>query len=245
MKDNARGHIVEHRFAVGRSLAKFSVSGIFNHTKTYSLNFHTERKVHLGKSFFNLVHGFGAEVQVSRTTPAFVRKLFEIEVPELTNGEVEIKSIAREAGNRTKLSVYSADPNIDPLGACVGAHGARINAVIDELHGEKIDVVRYSDDVFEYIANALSPADVVSVELNNETKSSRVIVPDNKLSLAIGKEGCNVRLAARLTGWKIDVKSESSSEKEEQSKQVHEYTSIFDKDGADNEIDIFEDIETI
>ena len=199
-------------------------------------------KVHIKRVRDN---GFGAEVQVSRTTPAFVRKLFEIEVPELTNGEVEIKSIAREAGNRTKLSVYSADPNIDPLGACVGAHGARINAVIDELHGEKIDVVRYSDDVFEYIANALSPADVVSVELNNETKSSRVIVPDNKLSLAIGKEGCNVRLAARLTGWKIDVKSESSSEKEEQSKQVHEYTSIFDKDGADNEIDIFEDIETI
>ena len=199
-------------------------------------------KVHIKRVRDN---GFGAEVQVSRTTPAFVRKLFEIEVPELTNGEVEIKSIAREAGNRTKLSVYSADPNIDPVGACVGAHGARINAVIDELHGEKIDVVRYSDDVFEYIANALSPADVVSVELNNETKSSRVIVPDNKLSLAIGKEGCNVRLAARLTGWKIDVKSESSSEKEEQSKQVHEYTSIFDKDGADNEIDIFEDIETI
>ena len=199
-------------------------------------------KVHIKRVRDN---GFGAEVQVSRTTPAFVRKLFEIEVPELTNGEVEIKSIAREAGNRTKLSVYSADPNIDPVGACVGPHGARINAVIDELHGEKIDVVRYSDDVFEYIANALSPADVVSVELNNETKSSRVIVPDNKLSLAIGKEGCNVRLAARLTGWKIDVKSESSSEKEEQSKQVHEYTSIFDKDGADNEIDIFEDIETI
>ena len=199
-------------------------------------------KVHIKRVRDN---GFGAEVQVSRTTPAFVRKLFEIEVSELTNGEVEIKSIAREAGNRTKLSVYSADPNIDPVGACVGAHGARINAVIDELHGEKIDVVRYSDDVFEYIANALSPADVVSVELNNETKSSRVIVPDNKLSLAIGKEGCNVRLAARLTGWKIDVKSESSSEKEEQSKQVHEYTSIFDKDGADNEIDIFEDIGTI
>lgn len=189
--------------------------------------------------------GYGAEVQVSRTTPTFVRKLFEIEVPELTNGEVEIKSIAREAGNRTKLSVYSADPNIDPVGACVGARGARINAVIEELNGEKIDVVRYSDDVFEYIANALSPADVVSVELNNETKSSKVIVPDNKLSLAIGKEGCNVRLAARLTGWKIDVKSESSSEKEEQNKQVHEFTSSFDSENPDNEIDIFEDIETI
>ncbi len=198
-------------------------------------------KVHIKRVRDN---GYGAEVQVSRTTPAFVRKLFEIEVPELTNGDVEIKAISREAGNRTKISVYSADPNIDPVGACVGAHGARINAVLDELHGEKVDIIRYSDDVFEYIANALSPADVISVELNQETKSSRVIVPDNKLSLAIGKEGCNVRLAARLTGWKIDVKSESSSEKEEQSKQVHEFTSSFDND-KDSEIDIFEEIEGI
>ena len=188
--------------------------------------------------------GYGAEVQVSRTTPAFVRKLFEVEVPELTNGEIEVKAISREAGSRTKISVYSEDPNIDPVGACVGAHGARINAVLDELHGEKVDIIRYSDDIFEYIANALSPADVISVELNQETKSSRVIVPDNKLSLAIGKEGCNVRLAARLTGWKIDVKSESSSEKEEQINQIQEYTSSFDSD-KDSEIDIFEEIETI
>lgn len=197
-------------------------------------------KVHIKRVRDN---GYGAEVQVSRTTTTFVRKLFEIEVPELTSGEVEIKSIAREAGNRTKLSVWSPDPNIDPVGACVGARGARINAVIDEINGEKIDVIRYSDDDFVYIANALSPAEVISVEINQETKSSRVIVPDNKLSLAIGKEGCNVRLAARLTGWKIDVKSESNNAKEEQSRQVQEFKPSFDS--SDDEIDIFEDIETI
>lgn len=185
---------------------------------------------------------FGPEIQVSRTTTNFVKKLFELEVPELTSGEVEIKSIAREAGNRTKLAVFSPDANIDPVGACVGTRGARINAVIEEINGEKIDVIRYSDDVFEYIANALSPAEVVSVEINQESKSSRVIVPDNKLSLAIGKDGCNVRLAARLTGWKIDVKSESSLEKEEQDKRVQEIDSTLDDNIED---DLFEDIETI
>lgn len=197
-------------------------------------------KVHIKRVRDN---GYGAEVQVSRTTTTFVRKLFEIEVPELASGEVEIKSIAREAGNRTKLSVWSPDPNVDPVGACVGARGARINAVIEEINGEKIDVIRYSDDDFVYIANALSPAEVISVEINQETKSSRVIVPDNKLSLAIGKEGCNVRLAARLTGWKIDVKSESNNAKEEQSRQVQEFKPSFDTN--DDDIDIFEDIETI
>ncbi|MBQ7977904.1 MAG: transcription termination/antitermination protein NusA [Clostridia bacterium] len=189
-------------------------------------------------------NGYGAEVQVSRTTTSFVRKLFEIEVPELASGEVEIKSIAREAGNRTKLSVYSPDPNVDPVGACVGARGARINAVIEEINGEKIDVIRYSEDDFVYIANALSPAEVISVEINQESKTSRVIVPDNKLSLAIGKEGCNVRLAARLTGWKIDVKSESTNAKEEQSRQVQEFTPSFDA-SMDDDIDIFEDIQAI
>ena len=187
--------------------------------------------------------GFGPEIQVSRTTPVFVKKLFELEVPELTSGTVEIKSIAREAGNRTKISVYSSDPNVDPVGACVGARGARINAIIDELNGEKIDVIPYSDDIFEYIANALSPAEVISVEINQDAKTSRVIVPDNKLSLAIGKEGCNVRLAARLTGWKIDVKSESTNEKEELDKQVHEVSNVFDDDNS--ELDLFDDIEGI
>ncbi len=185
---------------------------------------------------------FGAVVQVSRTTPEFVRRLFELEVPELTSGAVEIKSIAREAGNRTKMSVYASDPNIDAVGACVGTRGARINAVIHELNGEKIDVIPYSDDVFEYIANALSPAEVISVEINQDAKSSRVIVPDNKLSLAIGREGCNVRLAARLTGWKIDVKSETANAKEELSKQVQEVETDFD---SASELGLFDDIEGI
>ena len=184
---------------------------------------------------------FGTEIQVTRTTTAFVRKLFEIEVPEIANGDVVIKSIAREAGNRTKISVSAADANIDPVGACVGPKGARINAILEEMNGEKIDIVKYSDDIFEYIANALSPAEVNSVEINQEAKSSHVIVPDNKLSLAIGKEGCNVRLAAKLIGWKIDVKSESASAKEEQDKQVKQIDTNID-DVAE---DLFEEIETI
>ncbi len=186
--------------------------------------------------------GYGTEVQVSRTTTAFVKKLFELEVPEIASGEVEIKSIARKAGNRTKISVFAADPNVDPVGACVGNRGARINVILAELGGtEKIDIIKYCDDVFEYIANALSPADVVSVEINEETKSSRVIVPDNKLSLAIGKGGVNVSLAAKLTGWKIDVKSETENQKDEESRQVQEFTPTFIDDG----VDIFEDIQGI
>ena len=186
--------------------------------------------------------GFGTEVQVSRTSPAFVKKLFELEVPEIASGEVVIKSIARKAGSRTKISVWAQDPNVDPVGACVGTRGARINVILAELGGtEKIDIVKYCDDVFEYIANALSPADVVSVEINEETKSSRVIVPDNKLSLAIGKAGVNVSLAAKLTGWKIDVKSETENQKDEESRQVQEFTPSFIDEG----VDIFEDIQGI
>ena len=186
--------------------------------------------------------GYGTEVQVSRTTTAFVKKLFELEVPEIASGEVEIKSIARKAGNRTKISVFAADPNVDPVGACVGNRGARINVILAELGGtEKIDIIKYCDDVFEYIANSLSPADVVSVEINEESKSSRVIVPDNKLSLAIGKGGVNVSLAAKLTGWKIDVKSETENQKDEESRQVQEFTPTFIDDG----VDIFEDIQGI
>ena len=186
--------------------------------------------------------GYGTEVRVSRTSPNFVKKLFEIEVPEIASGEIEIKAISRKAGMRTKISVYCTDPNVDPVGACVGSRGARINAILAELGGsEKIDIIQYSDDIFEYIAHSLSPADVVSVEINDEAKSSKVIVPDNKLSLAIGKGGVNVSLAARLTGWKIDVKSESENVKEEEDRQVQEYTPTF----TDDDVDIFEDIQGI
>jgi len=153
----------------------------------------------------------GSQAIVSRTSPNFVKKLFELEVPEIANGLVEIKNIVREAGYRTKIAVHSIDPNLDPLGACVGNKGMRVNNIVNELNGEKIDIIVWSEDPFEFIARALSPAKVLTVEVNDETKSSRAIVPDDKLSLAIGKSGQNVRLAARLTGWKIDVKSVTQS----------------------------------
>ena len=152
----------------------------------------------------------GVQIQVSRSNVGFLRKLFEIEVPEIENGEVVIKNIARDAGNRSKVAIMATKPHVDALGACVGNRGVRINTIMSEINGEKIDLVPYSDDPLEYIANALSPAKVLSVEINESLKSSRVIVSDDKLSLAIGKMGQNVRLAARLTGWKIDVKPESA-----------------------------------
>lgn len=151
----------------------------------------------------------GPQVVISRTHPGLVKRLFELEVPEIFDGTVEIKSIAREAGSRTKMAVWSSDPAVEPIGACVGPKGGRVSAVVSELRGEKIDIVKYSDDPAEYIAAALAPSDVVSVQLLEDGKSCRVIVPDNQLSLAIGKEGQNVRLAARLTGYKIDIKPES------------------------------------
>ena len=154
----------------------------------------------------------GPQVLISRTHPGLVKRLFELEVPEIYDGTVEIRSIAREAGNRTKMAVWSADENIDPIGACVGQRGARVNAIVDELRGEKIDIIKYSEDPAEFIAAALAPADVISVTLAEEGKSCRVIVPDDQLSLAIGKEGQNARLAARLTGYKIDIKPASYSE---------------------------------
>lgn len=154
----------------------------------------------------------GMQVQVTRTNLGFVRKLFELEVPEIASGEVVIKNIAREPGNRTKVAVMATKANIDPVGACLGNRSARINAISAEMNGEKIDLVLYSDDALEYIARALSPAKVLSVETNESLKVSRVIVPDDKLSLAIGKGGQNVRLAAKLTGWKVDVRSESQVE---------------------------------
>ena len=149
----------------------------------------------------------GPQVMISRTHPGLVKRLFELEVPEIYDGTVEIRSIAREAGNRTKLAVWSEDPNVDPIGACVGPRGQRVNAIVDELRGEKIDIIKYSEDPAEFIAAALSPADVVSVQLSDEGKACRVTVPADQLSLAIGKEGQNARLAARLTGYRIDIKA--------------------------------------
>lgn len=151
----------------------------------------------------------GTQAIVSRTCTGFVRRLFEAEVPEIVAGLVSIKSIVREAGYRTKLAVHNEDKTIDALGACVGNRGTRVNAIISELGGEKIDIIEYSEDPFEYIARALSPAKVLEVQVNDELHSSLAIVPDDKLSLAIGKSGQNVRLASKLTGWRIDVKSES------------------------------------
>ena len=155
----------------------------------------------------------GPQVLISRTHPGLVKRLFELEVPEIYDGTVEVKSIAREAGSRTKLAVWSADPNVDPIGACVGPKGQRVNNVVDELKGEKVDIIKWSEDPAEYVAAALAPADVLSVTTMGE-KDCRVIVPDDQLSLASGKEGQNARLAARLTGFKIDIKPASAPEEE-------------------------------
>ncbi|MFZ5966547.1 MAG: transcription termination factor NusA [Bacillota bacterium] len=151
----------------------------------------------------------GPQILVSRTHPGLVKRLFELEVPEIHDGVVEIKSISREAGSRTKIAVHSNDPNVDPVGACVGHKGVRVQAIVDELKGEKIDIIKWSKDPEEFIASALSPSKVVKVGIKEEEKSALVVVPDYQLSLAIGKEGQNARLAAKLTGWKIDIKSES------------------------------------
>ena len=152
----------------------------------------------------------GPKVMISRTHPGLVKRLFEIEVPEIYEGTVEIKAVSREAGSRTKLAVWSKDPDVDAVGACIGTRGARVAKIVDELGGEKIDVVQYSEDPAEFIAAALSPAKVVSVEVAPEgNKACKVKVPDDQLSLAIGNKGQNARLAARLTGWKIDIKPES------------------------------------
>lgn len=151
----------------------------------------------------------GPQVMISRTHPGLVKRLFELEVPEIFDGTVEVKSIAREAGSRTKLAVWSNDSEVDPIGACVGPRGSRVATIVDELKGEKIDIVKYSENPEEYVAAALSPAEVYSVSMLEDGKSCRVIVADNQLSLAIGKEGQNARLAARLTGFKIDIRPAS------------------------------------
>ena len=153
----------------------------------------------------------GPQVLISRTHPGLVKRLFELEVPEIYDGVVEIRSIAREAGSRTKMAVISNDPDVDPIGACVGPKGGRVASIVNELCGEKIDIIKYSDVPEEYISAALSPSDVISVTMFEDGKSCRVIVPDSQLSLAIGKEGQNARLAAKLTGYKIDIKPESEA----------------------------------
>lgn len=165
--------------------------------------------------------GKGAQVLVSRTSAGLVKRLFENEVPEIKAGTVVVKSISREAGQRTKMAIYSEDPQVDAVGACVGNKGARVNAVVAELGGEKVDIIQWSENPLEFIAKALSPAKVISVTQIDE-KSAVAVVPDDKLSLAIGRDGQNARLAARLTGWKIDVKSESAAAKMEELHRTEE-----------------------
>jgi transcription termination/antitermination protein NusA len=177
----------------------------------------------------------GPQVLVSRTHPGLVKRLFELEVPEIYDGTVEIMSIAREAGSRTKLAVWSEDPNVDPIGACVGPRGQRVNAIVEELRGEKVDIIKYSDNPADYVAAALAPADVVSVKELETGKSCRVIVPDDQLSLAIGKEGQNARLAARLTGFKIDIRPESAPEPPEEETPAAEEDAAADEETVEIE----------
>jgi N utilization substance protein A len=188
----------------------------------------------------------GAQIIVSRSHPGLVKRLFESEVPEINEGIIEIVSIAREAGQRTKMAVYSEDNDIDAIGACVGQRGIRVERVVDELHGEKIDIVNYSDDPVEFIANALSPAKVVMIYLYEDEKVASVVVPDNQLSLAIGRQGQNARLAAKLTGWKIDIKSQSQIMEEEMNKEDNEDSSDEDDElmqSSDEMTDDGEDLE--
>ena len=158
----------------------------------------------------------GAQIVISRTPPGLIKRLFELEVPEIFDGTVDIKSIAREAGSRTKIAVHSNDENVDPMGACVGPKGIRVQNIVNELKNEKIDIIKWSKLPEEYIANSLSPAKVLDVDLNEGIKFAQIVVDDNQLSLAIGKEGQNVRLAAKLTGWKIDIKSKSQVETQDE-----------------------------
>ena len=186
----------------------------------------------------------GTQIQVTRSNVGFVRKLFELEIPEVANGDIKIKNIARDPGNRTKVAVFTDKANIDPIGTCVGFHGQRIDTITSEMNGEKIDLIEYNEDPLDYIAKALSPARVLSVETNESLHSSRVIVPDDKLSLAIGKNGQNVRLAARLTGWKIEVKPESSISQNDVKEPEYELTELNDEDAFDGLTDL-EDLEEI
>lgn len=183
----------------------------------------------------------GPQIHVSRTHPGLVKRLFELEVPEIFEGVVEIKSISREAGSRSKIAVYSNDEEVDPMGACVGPKGVRVQNIVNELKNEKIDIIKYSKNPAEFIANSLSPAKVLSVEVDEENKSAKVVVDDNQLSLAIGKEGQNVRLAAKLTNWKIDIKSKSQKEalEEEEEKLLNTEVIIEDEYTTDlNETEV-------
>ena len=162
----------------------------------------------------------GPQVLISRTHPGLVKRLFELEVPEIFDGSVEVKSIAREAGSRTKMAVWSKDEDVDPIGACVGPKGQRVAAIVDELRGEKIDIIKWSEDPAAFIAAALAPAEVLDVRMAEEGKACRCVVPDDQLSLAMGKEGQNARLAARLTGYKIDIKPQSYKPEEEEEQDL-------------------------
>ena len=182
----------------------------------------------------------GPQILISRTHPGLVKRLFELEVPEIYDGTVEIRSIAREAGSRTKLAVWSSDENVDPIGACVGPKGARVNNVVAELGSEKIDIIQFSDDPAQFVAAALSPADVLSVQPLEGTKSCRVAVPDDQLSLAIGKEGQNARLAAKLTGYKIDIKAASAAHEWEEEDAAAEAQRALEAEAAALEEDAAE-----
>ncbi|MEG6615722.1 transcription termination factor NusA [Peptococcaceae bacterium 1198_IL3148] len=180
----------------------------------------------------------GPQILVSRTHPGLLKRLFEMEVPELQDGVIELKSVAREAGTRSKIAVYSRDENVDPVGACVGPKGMRVQNIVGELNNEKIDIVKWDTDPSKYVANALSPSKVVAVEVWEDEKVARVIVPDYQLSLAIGKEGQNARLAAKLTGWKIDIKSESQMKEIYPEYNQYDATSeYYDNDDIDDYID--------
>ncbi len=192
----------------------------------------------------------GPQIFISRSHPGLLKRLFEMEVPEIYDGVVEIKSISREAGDRSKISVYASNPEVDPVGSCVGPKGQRVQAVVDELNGEKIDIVEWSEDPVVYVSNALSPSKVIDVQVDEENKGTTVIVPDYQLSLAIGKRGQNARLAAKLTGWKIDIKSESVAREEgllsEEEKQVSDLLDenndnlLLDEDDGDKDNYLFD-----
>ncbi|NLW12682.1 MAG: transcription termination/antitermination protein NusA [Clostridiaceae bacterium] len=183
-------------------------------------------------------------VYVSRSHPNLVRKLFEQEVPEISTGVVEIISVAREAGSRSKIAVASRDENVDSVGSCVGQRGLRVQAIMDELMGEKIDIIEWSPDIADFISNALSPAKVVRVDINEDDKAARVVVPDHQLSLAIGREGQNARLAARLTGWKIDIKSEAQYRAVLEEELMSRFEQAVDETAPDDFEDNEEELET-
>ncbi|WP_315067436.1 transcription termination factor NusA [uncultured Clostridium sp.] len=185
----------------------------------------------------------GPQIHVSRTHPGLVKRLFELEVPEIFEGVVEIKSISREAGSRSKIAVHSNDEEVDPMGACVGPKGVRVQSIVNELKNEKIDIIKWNKDPKEFIANSLSPAKVLSVDVDEESKSAKVVVDDNQLSLAIGKEGQNVRLAAKLTNWKIDIKSKSQKEAQDEEDERILNTEVEIESEQTTDFDVSDDIE--